>query len=105
MPTPVLTNAAQVHGLTRQKAAAGLPVRIRGVITCALPEFNAAVVQDHTAGIYIDGWFPSLGTPPRVGELVEVNGVTDPGQFAPRVDAVRIHRLGTGELPAPVHPY
>ncbi|HKW27709.1 MAG TPA: sensor histidine kinase [Verrucomicrobiae bacterium] len=105
LPTPVLTNAEQVHWLTRQEAASFQPVLIRGVITCALPEFNAAVVQDQTAGIYIDRWLPSLGGLPQVGELVEVEGVTDPGQFAPRVDAVRITRLGTAELPTPVHPY
>ena len=101
----VLTNAEQVHRLTRKEAAARQPVVIRGVITCALPAFGAAVIQDRTAGIYINRWNPSLGEPPRVGELVEVDGVTDPGQFAPRVDAVRISRFGTGELPPPVHPY
>ena len=101
----ILTNAAQVHWLSRKEAAISQKVLIRGVITCALPEFNAAVVQDSTAGIYIDRWTPSLGRPPQLGELVEVEGLTDPGQFAPRVDAVRITRLGTGELPPPVHPY
>jgi len=105
LPSPVLTNAAQVHRLSREEAAKGQPVQIQGVITCALPEFNAAVVQDQTAGIYVDHWLPSLGGLPQVGELVEVEGVTDPGQFAPRVDAVRISRLGTGELPTPVRPY
>jgi signal transduction histidine kinase len=105
LPFQVLTNSAQVRGLTRQEAAGGQPVRIRGVITCALPEFDAAVVQDHTAGIYVADWNPSLGGLPVVGELVEVEGVTDPGQFAPRVDAVQIKRLGTGKLPRPVHPY
>jgi signal transduction histidine kinase len=103
-PSSVLTNAEQVHWLTRQEAASFRPVLIRGVITCALPEFNAAVVQDHTAGIYIDRWLPTLGEP-EVGELVEVEGVTDPGEFAPRVDAVRVRRLGTGNLPAPARPY
>jgi signal transduction histidine kinase len=103
--SPVLTNAEQVHWLTRKEAAGGQHALIRGVITCALPEFNAAVVQDRTAGIYIDRWNPSLGGPPRMGELVEVEGLTDPGEFAPRVHADRITRLGTGELPPPVHPY
>ena len=103
----VLTNAEQVHWLTREEAAKGQPVLIRGVITCALPdpEFNAAVVQDRTAGIYIDRWNPSLGPRPEVGGLVEIAGVTDPGEFAPRVHAVRITWLGTGQLPTPVQPY
>ena len=46
-----------------------------------------------------------LATTPQAGELVEIEGITDPGDFAPRVHAVRIARLGTGELPPPVHPY
>jgi signal transduction histidine kinase len=103
--SPVLTNAEQVHWLTRKEAAGGQHVLIRGVITCALPEFEAAVVQDFTGGIYIDRWNPLLGKPPQVGELVEVEGLTDPGGFAPRVHVVRITRLGIGELPLPVHPY
>jgi signal transduction histidine kinase len=103
--SPVLTTAEQVHRLTRKEAAGDQHVLIRGVITCALPGFEAAVVQDATSGIYIDRWNPSLGGPPQVGELVEVEGVTDPGQFAPRIHAGRITRIGTRELPPPVHPY
>lgn len=102
---PVLTNAEQVHGLTRKEAALGQQTRIRGVIICALPELQAAVVQDSTGGIYVDRWDPSLGGVPQLGELVEVEGITDPGDFAPRVNAVHITRLGTGKLPSPVHPY
>ncbi len=101
----VLTNAGQVHWLTRQEAADGQHAILRGVITCALPEIQAAVIQDATGGIYVDRWDPSLAGPPQVGELVEVEGLTDPGDFAPRVHAVRITRLGTGELPPPAHPY
>jgi signal transduction histidine kinase len=100
----LLTTAEQVHWLTR-KEAAGQPVLIRGVVTCALPDFEAAVVQDATSGIYIDRWNPSLGGPPQVGEEVGVEGVTDPGQFAPLIHAVRITRLGTRDLPPPVRPY
>jgi signal transduction histidine kinase len=105
IPSLVLTNAEQVHSLTRKEAATGKPVLIRGVITCAMPEFQAAVVQDLTGGIYVDLWKPSLDEAPQMGEVVEVEGKTDPGEFAPRVHAVRVARLGTGELPPPVHPY
>ena len=102
---PVLTNAQQVHWLTQQQATNRLPVRIQGVVTCALPGFNAAVVQDETAGVYIDYWNSSVGTPPEVGEWVQVEGITDPGEFAPRVDAVRVFKLSTTNLPSPVRPY
>ncbi len=102
----VLTNAEQIQRLTRQQAAENCPVLIRGVVTCALPGFGAAVVQDNSASIYIDHWNASQGMPQQVvGELVQVEGVTDPGQFAPRVDASRVSRLGSAGLPSPVRPY
>jgi signal transduction histidine kinase len=104
-PSLVLTNAEQVHWLSRQEAASAQRVHIRGVITCSLPEFKAAVVQDATGGVYFDLWNPPLGEPPPVGELVEVEGVTDPGKFAPQISALRVRRLGPSDLPTPVHPY
>jgi signal transduction histidine kinase len=102
---PVLTNAEQVHWLSRKEAAGGQHVKIRGIITCSLPDFKAAVVQDTTGGIYFDLWNLPLGAPPPVGELVEVEGITDPGEFAPLIHAGHITRFGTREMPAPVHPY
>lgn len=101
----VLTNADQVHWLSREEAAAARHVLIRGVVTSAFPLFDAAVVQDATGGIYIDRWDKTLGAPPAIGAFVEVEGVTDPGEFAPRIHALRITRLGTRDLPPPVHPY
>jgi signal transduction histidine kinase len=101
----VLTNTEQIHRLTRQEAGTGLPVLIRGIITCTLPEFEAAVVQQGTTGIYFTNSNPQSVDIPQVGELVEVGGITDPGDFAPRVKATHVARLGTGELPNPVHPY
>lgn len=101
----VLTSAEQVHRLTRAEAASGHSVLIRGVVTCALPAYDAAVIQDATSGIYIDWWNSSLGAPAQMGELVEIEGVTDPGQFAPRIHAHRLTRLGNGQLPQPVRPY
>jgi signal transduction histidine kinase len=101
----ILTNAEQVQRLTRQQATNRIPVLIRGVVTCALPGFGGAVVQDDTAGVYIDNWIPSTGPPAEVGERVEVAGKTDPGEFAPRVVASRISRLGTAPLPFPARPY
>ena len=96
-----LTNAEQIHRLTRDEAAARRHVLIRGVVTSRLPQFGATVVQEGTTGIYIT----SSNRLPYLGDLVEVEGVTDQGEFAPRVQASRITRLGASQLPAPVHPY
>jgi signal transduction histidine kinase len=102
---PTLTSAEQIHRLSRQEAATGRHVLIHGVVTCTLPQFEATVVQDGRAGIYINNVNASSGELPKVGDLVEVEGTTEAGEFAPRVKAGRIMRLGSGELPAPVHPY
>lgn len=102
---PTLTNAEQIHRLSRKEADAGRQVQIRGVVTCTLPQFGAIVVQDGPTGIYINNLTPTNRPVPHVGELVEVEGVTDSGDFAPRIHALRLTRLGAAPLPAPVHPY
>src|SRR2546425_5058284 len=78
-PLPLLTTAEQVHRLTRVEAAGAHRAVIRGVVTCSLPESEAVVIQDATRGIYIDRLGLTLGEPPRIGELLEIEGVTDPG--------------------------
>src|SRR2546423_959278 len=103
-PLPALTTAEQVHLLSRQDAARGHRAVIRGVVTCSLPFSGAVVVQDATRGIYIDQINPDLAELPSVADLIEVEGVTDPGEFAPRLHAIRITRLKKGELPPPVQP-
>jgi hypothetical protein len=56
-------------------------------------------IQDDTAGIYL---FPYSATNEPVlaaGELVELEGTTDPGEFAPVVHPTRITVLGKGTFP------
>jgi signal transduction histidine kinase len=102
---PTLTSAEQIHRLSRQQADAGRHVLIRGVVTCTLPAFDGAVVQDGQAGIYINGLDKASIVPPEVGDLVEVEGTTDSGNFAPQVKSIHVIRVGTAKMPAPVHPY
>src|SRR5678815_606431 len=95
-PSPVLRTAERIRLLTRSEAAGGHRAVIRGVVTC-VPESKALVLQDSTRGIYVDWVPPTLGEPPKIGDLLEVEGTTEPGEFAPLVHAVRISRLGRGE--------
>src|SRR5438093_2096505 len=103
-PLVVLTNAEQVHRLTREEAEHDPRAVIQGVVICSLPEWASAVVQDSTRGIYVDHLSPALGQPPRMGEWVEIEGVAQPGYFAPFVQARRMTRFGEGQLPQPIHP-
>ena len=100
----VLRTAEQIHLLTREEAARAQRAVIRGVVTCSLPNSEAVVIQDSTRGIYVDQFGPARGEPPGIGELLEIEGVTDPGDFAPQVHARRVSRLGVGELPQPIRP-
>ncbi len=101
---PLLTTAAAVHGLKRDEAQRALPVRLRGVVTCVLPEHQAFTMQDATRGIYVVDATASLPTPPRIGEFLEVEGSTDPSLFAPIVNARYVVARGTGRLPEPIKP-
>ncbi len=101
-----LTNAAQIRNLTADKASRHLPVRLQGVMISEASSYmsdnlnTAIILQDPTAGIYIIGTTNLFGHA-TVGDLLTVEGVTDPGGFAPIVVAHSAHRAGTEQLPKP----
>jgi signal transduction histidine kinase len=101
---PLLVNAGEIHRLKREEAQRGYPVKIRGVITSVLPEHQAFTLQDSTRGIFVIDYSDSRSELPRIGEFLEVEGITDPGSFAPIVNATKVHNLGIGDIPEPVHP-
>jgi PAS domain S-box-containing protein len=97
--TNVLLAAGQVRRLTPDQAALHYPVRLRGVVTFCDQNNFYLFVQDNSAGIYfrID---PALGYPPLAsGQLIEIQGEADPGEFAPVVMARKIDILGAGTFP------
>jgi len=100
---PLLT-AAAIHSLKREEAAGNLRVKLSGVVTCVLPEHQAFVIQDSTRGIYVVDFSSSHAGSPELGELLEVEGTTDPGLFAPVVNARRVSSLGNGATPEPQFP-
>jgi hypothetical protein len=99
-----LVHADQVRRLTPEQAAMGYPVRVRGVITMDAPAPDF-FVQDKTAGIFVEGSLtPKFAH--RIGELVEVDGVTGPGKFAPVIRETKLRILGHRALPkAPLFPF
>lgn len=100
--TPLLTTADEVLRLSPEEAARGYPVDLRGVVTCAVTEHNAFIVQDATHAVFV---FNSSPDPlPQRGEFLEVKGKSDKGSFAPLVRANQFTELGAGALPEPVQP-
>jgi signal transduction histidine kinase len=96
-PLPILTHAEQIRSLSPEQAALGYPVRVRGVITMDAPAPDF-FIQDATAGIYAEG-----SVSPKyahlLGQLVEIEGITGPGKFAPVIREGRLRVLGKGVLP------
>src|SRR6266436_4397874 len=101
---PVLTTGLQVQLLSQAAAAKKLPAVLRGVVTCYLPDSDSLVIQDATRGVYVSQISAALNEAPRLGDLFEIEGVTDPGQFAPQLLARKATRLGAGEMPVPAQP-
>jgi signal transduction histidine kinase len=92
-----LTRAADVRALSTKVAESKLPVTLRGVVTAAEPDWAGKfVIQDETAGIFVQ----NTGAQPAIGDLVEVNGWTGPGWYAPVVQTNGYQKLGTAPLPA-----
>ena len=96
----VLTNAADVSSLTAEEARKEIDVFITGVVTVAEPTPNwkgKFFVQDATGGIFVNN---TNVLQPQVGDLVQVQGVSHPGGYAPDITKPVWQKLGTAPLPA-----
>jgi signal transduction histidine kinase/CheY-like chemotaxis protein len=98
---PVLTKIGQVHSLSAGEAARGYPVHVEGVVTYADPVSRSVFIEDATGGIYLQMW-SAAGATPRAGQLVEVDGISGPGDFAPVISRPILHARGEGRMPEPL---
>jgi hypothetical protein len=81
-----LTTVAAIHNLTPQEAARGFPVKLHGVISYTTPDASLMFVQDETGGTYVQPrLLPRQLRELPIGTVVDVEGVTVPGLFAPFV--------------------
>lgn len=96
-PLPLLTHADQIRRLSPEQAAQGYRVRVRGVITMDAPAPDF-FIQDSTAGIYVEG-SASPKFSHALGQIVELEGVTGPGKFAPVIREQGLRVVGKGVLP------
>jgi PAS domain S-box-containing protein len=94
---PLLSKALQVRSLSEQQAAWKYPVKLKGVVTVNIKANNYFFVQDDTCGITIKtDHVPDTLDP---GDLVRIEGVSDPGGYSPMVLATNIIVLGKAPLP------
>jgi PAS domain S-box-containing protein len=100
----VLTSLKQVLELSREQARQEYPLHVKGVITHWSPEQRLLFVQDGDYGVYVGLMSQPLEA--KVGQLVEISGVTKAGGVLTMVSPARITVLGDGIMPpAPVMSY
>ncbi|HXH07811.1 MAG TPA: histidine kinase [Vicinamibacterales bacterium] len=103
---PVLTSLQAIRALSQDEGAKGYPVRVRGTVT-HFDELHKSglIVHDGAFGQYVVD--PSAAEALRVwrelrrGDVVEIEGYTVRGGFAPNVMPTRLWRLGRAPLPPP----
>jgi signal transduction histidine kinase/CheY-like chemotaxis protein len=97
----VLTRAAQVNGLSIEQAKQAYPAVIRGVVTYGDVKLGHIFVQDSTGGTFV--YFDPTGSEPELhpGQIIEVRGITTPGDFSPCLKKGTFKILGKGALPVP----
>ncbi len=103
LPDATLTTTRAVHGLSPEAAARAYPVRVQAVVTYYDPWIDprrpALFVSDATGSVFV--WL--AGMPPfhlRPGDLIELNGESGPGDFAPVINRAQARFLRKSRLPA-----
>lgn len=102
-----MTKVAEIRRLSRDAAAQAVPVKITGVCVSYFCWTNsrALVINDGEESIWVR--FPSTGSNfsnvHRGAQLV-VQGLTDPGAYAPAIRLRRVAYVGESPLPSPRHP-
>jgi hypothetical protein len=97
---PTLTKAHDVHDLTLEEAVRHYPVRLTAVVTYY--DLNADTRQpaffasDASGGIFVS--MPAL--PFHAGDLVEIEGLSAAGDYAPIVKGTEAHIIGKAALPS-----
>ena len=99
---PLLTRIGQVHSLSASEAARGYPVHVRGVVTYSDPVSRSVFIEDDSGGIYLQMWSASGAETPKAGQMVDVDGISGPGDFAPVISRPILHVNGAGPMPQPL---
>jgi diguanylate cyclase (GGDEF)-like protein len=98
----MIQTARAVHSLPPEQAAQASPVRLRAVVTYYDPYIDsrhgALFVHDASGGVFVS--VPARPILPiKPGSLVEITGVTAPGDYAAVVNGSRVQLIGQSSLP------
>jgi signal transduction histidine kinase len=103
---PALTTIGAIRALSQDEGARGYPVRVRGIVT-HIDELAdvTLIIHDGTLGQFVvpptELALAAVWRELRRGDLVEIEGITVRGGFAPNVDPKVVRRLGQAALPSP----
>jgi signal transduction histidine kinase/CheY-like chemotaxis protein len=98
---PTLTTAAAVHNLSPSEAKRHYPVHLRAVCIVCFTGWHGLFVNDGASGIYVEIKNQVLLTPAiHPGTLLDIQGVSGSGEFAPIVDQSTLEILGKGPVPS-----
>jgi signal transduction histidine kinase len=103
---PVLSTVSAIRGLSQDEGARGYPVHVRATVT-HIDELghSSLIIHDGTLGQFVMP--PPAGTTMpewavlQRGDLVEIDGRTERGGFAPNIRPSAVRRLGRGAMPRP----
>ena len=94
-----LVTAAQIRALSAAAAAKRIPIRLRGCFMAK--EVLSFAMQDETDSLFV---FTDTDLTQGLehGDLIEVIGVTNPGDYAPCATATSVRKIGEIEPPQPI---
>ncbi len=93
---PIIQSVRDIRRMPPSEAAKGYPIRLRATVTYYSP--FVLFVHDGGEGIFVVP--PQLPKPLSGGDIVQVDGYTDSGDFAPTIRAERVALVRNGRLPA-----
>ncbi|MGO9317201.1 MAG: diguanylate cyclase domain-containing protein [Terracidiphilus sp.] len=105
-PPSTLLTAREAHDILPQEAARAYPIHLRAVVTYYDPyidsRHSALFVCDATGCIFVR--IPSSPILPlQTGDVVNVEGVSEAGDYAPIVDQAQVRVVGHAHVPRQAH--
>jgi hypothetical protein len=103
---PLLTTIRAIRALSQDESSRGYPVRVRAIVTHIDERADVSLmIHDGELGQFVvPPANPATAGPWRElrrGDLIEIEGRTVRGGFAPNVEPLVIRRLGQAPLPQP----
>jgi ketosteroid isomerase-like protein len=98
-----LTTAHDAHSLTTEEAGRAYPVHLRGVVTYYDPSIdprNGILFIHDDSGCIFATVAKQLASTLHVGAVIDLQGVSSPGEYAPIVAQTTIKIVGESHVPA-----